>query len=122
MTMLKLAGAPVDQDATRAYAHLFQALSDPSRLAVLQHLASGEHRVKDLVDHMGLAQSTVSNHLSFLSRCHLVEVRTEGRSSYYSLTDPEALAGVILAAEILLEKTGSNAVLCQHIRTSREGH
>ena len=43
-----------------AAAALFHGFSDPSRVAILRHLALGEHRVVDLTAHLGLAQSTVS--------------------------------------------------------------
>ncbi|WP_110588126.1 ArsR/SmtB family transcription factor [Microbacterium suaedae] len=106
----------VDSEATAAYAHLFDALSDPTRLRVLQHLATGEHRVRDLVEHVGLAQSTVSKHLSFLLACRLVSVRPDGRSSWYALAEPGATAGLVGAAEALLRATGTDATLCPHIR------
>lgn len=105
----------LDERATQAYAHLFQALGEPTRLAVLQHLASGEHRVRDLVGHMELAQSTVSKHLSFLAQCGLVRARPEGRATWYSLTHPRDLAGLIAAAEQLLHVTGTRATLCSHL-------
>ena len=105
----------LDEQATHAYPHLFQALSEPTRLAVLQHLASGEHRVRDLVAHMGLAQSTVSKHLSFLAQCGLIRSRPEGRATWYSLTHPHELTGLIAAAEQLLGATGTRAVLCTHL-------
>ena len=106
----------IDERATEVYAHLFQALADPTRLAVLQHLSSGEHRVRELVEHIGLAQSTVSKHLGFLLECKLVTVRPEGRSSWYSLAEPSATAALINAAEFLLTSTGTRAVLCEHLR------
>lgn len=106
----------LDEPATQAYAHLFQAFADPKRLAIVQHLASGEHRVRDLVDHMGLAQSTVSKHLSFLLECGLVTPRHEGRATWYSLTEPALLRILIAAAERMLEATGNSAQLCEHIR------
>lgn len=89
-----------------AHAHLFDALSDRSRLRILQHLFAGEHRVRDLVAHLGLAQSTVSGHLRFLQECRLVAVRPEGRSSWYSLADPDELAALIDAASSLLLASG----------------
>ncbi|MGK4217104.1 ArsR/SmtB family transcription factor [Kocuria marina] len=111
----------LDAQATAAYAHLFQALSEPTRLAVVQHLASGEHRVRDLVEHMGLAQSTVSKHLSFLVECHLIQARPEGRATWYSLTRPHELAALIAAAEHILHATGTDAVLCAHLRHPPQG-
>lgn len=112
--------AGVDGEATAAYAHLFSAVADPTRLAVLQHLASGEHRVRDLVAHLGLAQSTVSKHLAFLLECGLVGVRPAGRSSWYSLADPARLSALVASAEALLESSGKRAVLCGHLRHPRQ--
>lgn len=112
----------LDEGATSVYAHLFDALGDPTRLAVLQHLASGEHRVRDLVDHVGLAQSTVSKHLGFLLECRLITVRPEGRSSWYALTEPNATAALINAAQTLLSATGTHAELHAHLRQPHHLH
>src|SRR3712207_3501017 len=70
---------------------LFHGFSDPSRLAILRHLALGEHRVVDLTAHLGLAQSTVSKHLACLKDCGLVESRPVGRASLFSLTYQDEL-------------------------------
>jgi len=105
----------IDRAATTAFAHLFQALSDPSRLAVLQHLASGEHRVRDLVEHLGLAQSTVSKHVAFLVECGLVDARAEGRATWYSLARPALLAALVTDAERLLEAGGAQHALHAHL-------
>ncbi|MDN6411746.1 MAG: metalloregulator ArsR/SmtB family transcription factor [Yaniella sp.] len=110
----------LDELATRPYAHLFQALADPTRLAVVQHLASGEHRVRDLVEHMGLAQSTISKHLSFLVECGLINARPEGRATWYSLAEPALLRILVAAAEKMLEATGNAAQLCRHLRSGEQ--
>ena len=107
--------ASIDAVATDTYARLFHALSDQNRRAILQHLASGEHRVRDLVEHMSYAQSTVSKHLGCLLECGLVTVRSEGRSSYYALADAEDLASLLGAAEHLLEATGEQVSLCSQL-------
>lgn len=91
---------------------LFNSLSDPTRLAILQHLTGGERRVRDLTEELGLAQSTVSGHLACLRECGLVDSRPEGRASLFSLTiEPELLA-VLDAAERLLAATGDAVALC----------
>ena len=72
----------------------------------------GEHRVTELTAHLGLAQSTVSKHLSCLKDCGLVESRPQGRASLYSLTHPEALDALFVAAEQLLDLTGEAVALC----------
>lgn len=91
---------------------LFNGFSDPSRLAILRHLALGEHRVVDLTKHLGLAQSTVSKHLACLRDCGLVTSHPHGRASVFSLTQPEALLDVFAAAERLLGLTGDAVALC----------
>ena len=90
-------------------AAIFHALSEPSRLTILQHLFLGEHRVVDLVAHLGLAQSTVSQHLACLRDCGLVTSRPVGRSSMFSLDQPELVRALLADAERLLSATGDAA-------------
>ena len=90
---------------------LFRGLADPTRLAIVQCLARGELRVTDLVDELGLAQSTISGHLACLRECGLVEFRAVGRQAFYSLTRSE-LTDLLAAAELLLEATGERVALC----------
>lgn len=88
---------------------LFHALAESSRLKILRHLFLGEHRVVDLVAHLGLAQSTVSQHLSCLRACGLVDSRPVGRSSMFTLTQPELVHGLLTDAAQLLAATGGAA-------------
>lgn len=105
-------GSPDEGAAAQAAACLFRGLSDPSRLAILRHLALGEHRVVDLTAHLGLAQSTVSKHLACLRDCDLVSSRPHGRASMFSLTHPDEVSAVLAAAEALLSATDDAAVDC----------
>ena len=98
--------------ALSAAACLFRSLGDPTRLAILQHLILGEHRVVDLTAHLGLAQSTVSAHLTCLRDCGLVTSRPRGRASVFSLNHNEALLELFASAEHLLAATGDAVVLC----------
>ncbi|NVN52920.1 ArsR/SmtB family transcription factor [Mycolicibacterium hippocampi] len=90
---------------------LFHGLSDPTRLAIVRHLAGGEARVVDLLRALGLPQSTVSSHLSCLRDCGLVNGRPEGRQMFYSLARPELL-DLLASAETLLTATGNAVALC----------
>ena len=111
-TAHSLANAGLDEtSALTAAACMFRSLGDPTRLAIVQHLALGEHRVVDLTGHLGLAQSTVSAHLACLRDCGLVTSRPQGRASMFSLAHPELLA-LLSAAEKLLAATGDAVVLC----------
>ena len=86
-------------DATRA-AQLFHALSDETRLGILEMLRGGERCVCDLQDGLDAAQSRLSFHLRVLKEAGLVTDRREGRWSYYSIA-PESLAEVHDLAVVL---------------------
>lgn len=108
----------VERAGLGAAACLFHGFSDPSRLAILRHLALGEHRVVDLTAHVGLAQSTVSKHLACLRDCGLVTARAEGRATVYTLNHAEELMSLWVAAERLLAATGDAVTLCTNQGTT----
>jgi ArsR family transcriptional regulator, cadmium/lead-responsive transcriptional repressor len=113
MAMSVTAGPHVDEAAAMtAAACLFHGLSDRSRVAILRHLALGEHRVVDLTVQLGLAQSTVSKHLACLRGCGLVTSRPQGRATMWSLNHAEAVLDLLASAERLLALTGDVVTLC----------
>src|ERR671914_373702 len=69
---------------------LFHALSDPTRLSIVERLRFGERCVCDLTDALDAAQSRLSFHLKVLKDAGLVNDRRDGRWMYYTL-NPEAL-------------------------------
>ena len=71
-------------DLERA-ARLFHALSDETRLSILQRLRLGERCVCDLTDALDAAQSRLSFHLKVLKDAGLVTDRRDGRWMYYTL-------------------------------------
>jgi len=62
---------------------LFKALADENRLRLIRALQGAELSVAELVQVLGLPQSTVSRHLKPLREVALVEARREGTSVYY---------------------------------------
>ena len=72
---------------------LFHALSDQTRLSILQRLRFGERCVCDLTDALDAAQSRLSFHLKVLKDAGLVTDRRQGRWMYYTL-NTDALAEV----------------------------
>jgi ArsR family transcriptional regulator, cadmium/lead-responsive transcriptional repressor len=97
-------------------AKFFRSLGDPTRLAILQVLAEGEHRVGDLVSELGTSQPNISGHLACLKDCGLVLDRPQGRAVYYSLAVP-ALFDVLRSAETLLSSVGDEIELCPNFPT-----
>jgi DNA-binding transcriptional ArsR family regulator len=66
---------------------IFKALSDTSRIRIMKMLQNGEVCVCDIQSVLGLAMSTVSNHLSILKVSGLIVDRKEGKWSFYKLND-----------------------------------
>ena len=88
--------APVDR------AVLFRALSDETRLAILDLLQGGERCVCDLQEALRAAQSRLSFHLRVLREAGLVEDRKDGRWSYYRLRPARFEEAAALVASFAL--------------------
>jgi ArsR family transcriptional regulator, arsenate/arsenite/antimonite-responsive transcriptional repressor len=86
-------------DSDRAAA-LFHALSDGTRLSILQRLRFGERCVCDLTDALDAAQSRLSFHLKVLKDAGLVTDRRDGRWMDYTL-NTETLSEVAELIESL---------------------
>jgi ArsR family transcriptional regulator, arsenate/arsenite/antimonite-responsive transcriptional repressor len=71
-------------DTSRAV-QLFHALSDETRIEIIDMLESGERCVCELQDTLNAAQSRLSFHLRVLKDAGVVTDRREGRWSYYEL-------------------------------------
>ncbi len=69
---------------------LFHALSDETRLALLEQLKNGERCVCELTDAMKAGQSRLSFHLKVLKDAGLIVDRRDGRWMYYSIS-PDAI-------------------------------
>jgi DNA-binding transcriptional ArsR family regulator len=102
---------PINVKDLTAAVSLFHSLADANRLAIIRRLSQSEARVRDLTDELGLAQSTVSEHIACLRDCGLLTARVDGRQNFYSVADP-AVIDLLEAAEQLLAKTGYKVDLC----------
>jgi DNA-binding transcriptional ArsR family regulator len=98
---------PHAADARQA-ATLFRILANPTRLAILHTLQTGEQRIADLTAQLGGSQANISAHLTRLKHSGLITSRTQGRAVYYRLTQPE-LGALLQTARQLLAPTGQQA-------------
>jgi len=73
---------------TQEMARLLGALAHPDRIRIIEELRNQEMCVNQRQDILGTSHSRVSQHLQVLRGPHLVEVRREGRRSFYSLAVP----------------------------------
>ena len=77
---------PLGEDESVELAARFKALGDPTRVAIVNRLAScDECCVCDLNDAFDLSQPTISHHLKVLRDAGLVESSRRGTSAYYRL-------------------------------------
>lgn len=63
----------------------FRALSDPSRMRIVEMLREGELYAQEIVSRLGISQSAVSRHLSTLESADLVTVRPANGMKYYAI-------------------------------------
>jgi DNA-binding transcriptional ArsR family regulator len=66
----------------------FRALSEPTRLAILQELKAGPKTVNEIVEAIGLSQANVSKQLSILRDTGFLHREQRGTSAFYSIGDP----------------------------------
>ena len=101
-----------DETDVEALSCVFRGLADPTRMAILAELATGERTIAELTHHVGLAQSTVSKHLACLRDCGVIESRAVGRSSVSRLRRPELVGALVAAARDLVAATGGALAAC----------
>ena len=76
---------------------VFKALSDPTRLRLLNLLSGGEVCVCFLGEVLGMVQPKVSRHLAYLKKAGLVVARKEGQWMHYTWAkQPHPLARSVL--------------------------
>jgi DNA-binding transcriptional ArsR family regulator len=63
----------------------FRALSDPSRMRIVEMLRGGELYAQEIVSRLGISQSAVSRHLSTLESADLVTIRPANGMKYYAI-------------------------------------
>jgi len=67
-------------------AQLLKAIAHPARIAILQHIINSNVCIcSDLVDELGLAQATISQHLKELKNAGLIQGTIEGASVCYCI-------------------------------------
>jgi ArsR family transcriptional regulator len=62
-----------------------RAMSDPSRMRIIEMLRDGELYAQEIVAQLGISQSAVSRHLSTLESADLVTVRPSNGMKYYAI-------------------------------------
>lgn len=75
-------------DEQNNLASLFKVLGHPARIAILQHIINQKACIcNDLVDELGLAQATISQHLKELKNIGIIQGTIEGKSVCYCIEE-----------------------------------
>jgi len=86
--MLDPSLAGFEEKATEA-ANMLKALSNEKRLMILcKLLEHGEMSVNALIDHVGLSQSALSQHLARMREEKIVDTRRDAQQIFYRVSDP----------------------------------
>ncbi len=70
---------------------LLKAIANDKRLLILCYLTQGESSVGNMVEALGMGQSSLSQHLAVLRSESLVQTRREAQTIYYRLSEGPAL-------------------------------
>lgn len=67
-------------------ATIFKVLANPARIAILQYISGQKACIcNDIVEEIGLAQPTISQHLKELKSIDLIEGEIDGKSICYCI-------------------------------------
>jgi ArsR family transcriptional regulator len=68
---------------------ILSALSDPTRLELLEYLAGGERCVCEILPAFSRSQSTISKHLNILYETGIIDRRIDGKRTLYRISNPK---------------------------------
>ncbi len=89
-------------------AAIFRVLANPARIAILQYLNQQKGCIcNDIVEEIGLAQPTISQHLKELKNIGLIEGEIEGKTVCYCI-DHKKWAEIQQFISTFFENTGKN--------------
>lgn len=104
----------------REFMAVLKALADENRVRAVAALQGRELCVCQIVELLGLANSTVSKHMAILKQARLVDSRKDGRWIYYRLTDEDALPEAAEATELVIRSLGRDGTIRDDARRLKE--
>jgi ArsR family transcriptional regulator len=99
----------------RIKADFLKCLAHPARLAVIERLKSGERSVGQLVEDLGVEQSSLSKHLATLRQAGIVTARQDGANVHYSIRDRDIFLVLRPIAEILRKRLEESTKVLTHL-------
>lgn len=95
----------------QAKAELFRTVGHPARIRVLELLAERDRPVHELLEHVRVPPSNLSQHLAVLRRAGLVTQRREAGQVVYTASVPEVAELLLVARRLLATLIAGQDVL-----------
>lgn len=100
---------------TELVARLFRALGDATRIRIVELLLDeGELHQMEIVRRLGATQARVSEHMACLVWCGFVDARTQGRRTFYRVTNSRVKT-LLEKAKQFLEQNEAQIATCRRI-------
>jgi ArsR family transcriptional regulator len=98
-------------------AEFFQALSHPTRIAIIEQLRDGELSAGALIERLGVEQANASQHLAVLRNKHIVVNRKAGNQVFYSVRDPLIIQVLDIMKQYFYAQLTQGQAMLNEIRT-----
>ncbi len=105
-----------EEPSYRGFSDIFKALSDETRLCIVDMLSCTEMSACDILTNFTLSQSTLSYHMKILIEAGIVNARREGLWTKYSVNE-ETFAKIMDFLPALYKM--KNECLCRQIKYCR---
>lgn len=83
---------------------ILSALSDPTRLELLEFLSAGERCVCEILPAFQRSQSTISKHLNILYEADILERKVDGKRTVYRIKDPQVFEIIRMVDSLALSQ------------------
>lgn len=101
--------------ADELQAKFVRGLGDPTRLRIVRFLLDGPRTVTEMIAHLQIAQSRISNHLACLKWCGYVATERRGRTVIYRVADRRVRTLLELTHDIVADNA-EHIAQCIRIR------
>ncbi len=106
-----------EEPSYKEYSVIFKALSDETRLCIVDMLSCAEMSACDILSNFTLSQSTLSYHMKILIEAKIINARREGLWTKYSVNDETFLKIMDFLPALYKLK---NECVCKQIKYCRE--
>jgi DNA-binding transcriptional ArsR family regulator len=106
----------INHELRRLKAEIFQALSHPTRIAIVEALRHGEQSAGQLIEKLGLEQANASQHFAVLRAKRVVINRKEGNQVFYSLRNPVLIKVLDMLRQYFQSQISQTLAMLEEIR------